>query len=187
MSKTCDRHEVRQLHCWRRFAAGSSCVVSRPSTYGKLMEPLAMLDGSGGVEARNLLRWTRWIKQRWTCSRAYRSGVEPPLPRLYTAGPVRDPHVPGSLRAGFFCSRLIGIRARCVLLWSRRSYVSSLDRLVLLLRVQLSHVPTRPSTACAQQRDRSAWLGTKTSSMPTSCCRALQRCACPSSRCRGDP
>ena len=50
-------------------------------------------------EARQLLAGggrstTDWdgqrVQQRWTCSLAYRSDVEPPLPRLYTAGPVRS-------------------------------------------------------------------------------------------------
>ena len=51
-------------------------------------------------EARDLLGWTRQIQQRWTCSLAYRSGVEPPLPRLYTAGPV--------------CSSCFSVTSRCM-------------------------------------------------------------------------
>ena len=63
--------------------------------YGKFSETPRDARRPQQWEARDLLGWMRRIQQQWTCSRAYRSGVEPPLPRLYTAGPVRGPHASG--------------------------------------------------------------------------------------------
>jgi hypothetical protein len=66
--------------------------VRSPPVYGRERigtprEARQLLAGSG---RRATLGWTRRIQQWWMCSLAYRSGVEPPLPRLYTAGPVRS-------------------------------------------------------------------------------------------------
>ena len=63
-----------------------------------------------------MLGWARRIQQRWMCSLAYRSGVEPPLPRLKGQLVRSAPCASELLRAGLFCSRLNAIRARCVLL-----------------------------------------------------------------------